>query len=54
MKQKVYIGDKISLLLGMPRLRQLRIQKGISSLLVRTEALKHPWKSEIALQKYKL
>ena len=30
-KQKVkeeYIGDKMSILLGMPRLRQLRVQKG--------------------------
>ena len=27
-KQQEYIGNKMSVLLGMPRLRQLRIQKG--------------------------
>ena len=29
---KVYISDKSSILIGMPRIRQLRIRKGESSL----------------------
>ena len=27
-KEQEYVGNKMSILLGMPRLRQLRIQKG--------------------------
>ena len=32
-KEQEYIGDKMSILLGVPRLRQLRVQKGMSSML---------------------
>ena len=33
-KEQEYIGDKMSILLGVPRLRQLRVQKGKSDILI--------------------
>ena len=36
-KEQEYIGDKMSILLGVPRLRQLRVQKGKSVSLINSK-----------------